>query len=136
MSDATRDKTLRVILVLVGVIFTVGVYPLMQVWPSGWAWTPAQYEYEQMILGVYAVLGIYLLIAAREPARHRSLIGFAAWSSVVHGLIMGAQAIVDPTERGHLLGDVPALVLVGVALLIFLPARAAGEARERAAEAA
>jgi len=76
------------VLVLVGLIFLFGVYPLMMfLWPSGWRWQPNQPEYEQMILGVYATLGIFLLLAARNPSANRSLIAFTAWSSLVHGAI-------------------------------------------------
>jgi hypothetical protein len=74
-----------------------------------------------MIMGVYATLGVFLVLAARDPGRHRSLILFAAWSSLVHAGIMGVQALRDVTERGHLVGDVPALAIVGVVLLILAP---------------
>jgi len=93
VSPATRLRLLRYALVLVGLIFIVGVYPLMMaLWPSGWRWQPNQPEYEQMILGVYATLGVFLLIASRNPMQHRSLIWFTIWSSIVHGGIMAAQA--------------------------------------------
>src|SRR6202047_4385146 len=112
-----RERALQVVLMLVGLIFLVGVYPLMMaLWPSGWRWQPNQPEYEQMILGVYATLGVFLLIASRNPLQHRSLIWFAVWSSIVHGGIMAVQAFNTPAERGHLMGDVPALVIVAVIL--------------------
>jgi hypothetical protein len=84
---------------------------------------PNQPEYEQMILGVYATLGIFLLLAARNPSANRSLIAFTAWSSLVHAAIMAVQAFQMAGERGHLFGDVPALVIVGVALLALAPAK-------------
>lgn len=121
MSEETRLQTLSYVLIATGLVFLVGVYPLMKVWPAGWQWIPNQYEYEQMIVGVYAVLGVYLLIASQNPREHRSLIGFTAWSSLVHGGIMAAQAYVDPKETGHFYGDVPALLIVGVVLLWLLP---------------
>ncbi len=75
MNAATRARNLRVVLILVGLIFIVAVYPLMMAWwPSGWRWQPNQPEYEQMILGVQATLGVFLLIASRNPLQHRSLI--------------------------------------------------------------
>ncbi len=93
----------------------------MQVWPSGWMWQPNQPEYQQMILGVYATLGVFLLIAARAPQEHRSLILFTALSSFVHAGIMAVQAVIDEAERGHLIGDVPALAIVGLVLLVLAP---------------
>jgi len=119
-----RESALKIVLVLVGVIFLVGVYPLMMfLWPSGWRWQPNQPEYEQMILGVYATLGIFLLLASRNPGAHRSLIAFTAWSSLVHAGIMAVQALQNANGHGHLLGDVPALILVGAALLALAPAK-------------
>jgi hypothetical protein len=123
-----RIRLLRVALVVFGLIFLVGVYPLMMAWwPAGWRWQPNQPEYEQMILGVYATLGIFLIIAARNPLQNRSLIWFTVWSSFVHGGIMAVQAMKAPAEHGHLLGDVPALVLVAVVLAILMPRGNAAE---------
>jgi hypothetical protein len=121
MNEGHSSQALRSVLIAVGLVFIFGVWLLMRVWPSGWQWQPSQPEYEQMIMGVYATLGVFLILAAREPARHRSLILFTAWSSLVHAGIMGIQAIRDTAERGHLIGDVPALTIVGIVLLILAP---------------
>jgi hypothetical protein len=120
VSDESREQYLRIALVVFGLIFLVGVLPMMMVWPAGWRWIPNQSHYEQMILGVYATLGIFMLLATREPRLHRSLILFAAWSSLVHGGIMAIQAF-RGGEMGHMLGDIPALALVGVVLLVLAP---------------
>jgi hypothetical protein len=74
-----------------------------------------------MILGVYATLGVFLIIASRNPLQHRSLIWFTVWSSLVHAGIMTVQAMMSPMERGHLLGDIPALAIVAIALAILTP---------------
>ncbi|MEE8594761.1 MAG: DUF6632 domain-containing protein [Gemmatimonadota bacterium] len=116
----TQDKPLRIALLIVGLIFLVGLLPLTIVWPAGFMWEPRQSEYEQMIIGVYAVLGIFLIIASRDPAANRSLIWFTVWSSLIHGLIMLAQALRDPVERPNLLGDVPALILIAVVLAVLM----------------
>jgi len=76
-----------------------------------------------MILGVYATLGVFLLLASRNPSANRSLIAFTAWSSLVHAVIMAIQAFYNADERGHLLGDVPALIIVGVLLIVLAPAK-------------
>ena len=110
-----RHRYLRIALIVVGIAFLL-IYPLTKIWSSGWLWQPGQYEYEQMIVGIYATLGVFLLWASRKPEAHFSLIWFTVWSSVVHGLIMAVHAVIDPAERGHLLGDVPALLLVAIAL--------------------
>jgi hypothetical protein len=126
MNTVDRVKFLRIALIVIGLIFLLGVYPLTIVWPAGWAWHhTGQSPYLQMILGIYATLGVFLLMASRDPLSNRSLIWFAVWSSVVHGGIMAAQAIVYPEHRGHLLGDVPALLIVAIILAVLMP-RASG----------
>ena len=122
--DPARDRWLRLALRLFGVAFLL-VYPLMVLWPSGWAWQPRQHEYELMMVGIYGTLGVFLLLAARDPGANRSLIWFTVWSSVVHGGIMAVQALVDPAEHGHLPGDVAALLLVAAVLGALAPRGAA-----------
>ncbi len=125
MTEEDKLKYLKVVLVVFGVIFIFGIYAMMMwIWPSGWGWTPRQPEYEQMIMGVYATLGVFLILAAKNPNQHRSLIWFTVWSSIVHGGIMFVQAIRDETERANLLGDVPALFLVAIVLWYLMPKRA------------
>jgi uncharacterized protein DUF6632 len=120
-ADANRTRYLRVVLVVVGLIFIFGIYPLGLLWPSGWAWGHGPSHYLMMILGVYATLGVFLLLASRNPAAHTSLIWFTVWSSVVHAVIMAVQALTDGAERGHLVGDVPALLVVAIALAVVTP---------------
>jgi len=124
MEDRGAVKVLRVALVVIGVVFVIGVYPLTVLWPSGWIWhTSGHSEYLQMILGVYATLGIFLIRASQRPFENLSLIWFTVWSSVVHAGIMAAQAVAEPEWHGHLIGDVPVLLLVAIVLAV-LTARA------------
>ena len=76
-----------------------------------------------MLVGIYATLGVFLILAARDPLANLSLIWFTVWSSAVHGGIMAVQALTQPEQMGHLAGDVPALFIVAVALAILTPAR-------------
>jgi hypothetical protein len=78
-----------------------------------------------MILGVYATLGVFLLISSRNPLSHLSLIWFTVWSSVVHAGIMAAQALANSENRGHLVGDVPALLIVAAVVAFLTPRGAA-----------
>jgi len=121
MTEADRVKYLRVALVVVGLIFAFGIYPLTVMWPSGWSWHMGQSDYLQMILGIYATLGVFLIVASRNPLAYLSLIWFTVWSSVVHGVIMAVQAFENPMHRGHLLGDVPALIVVAIVLAVLTP---------------
>jgi hypothetical protein len=126
MNTADRVKFLRIALIVFGLIFLLAVYPLTIVWPTGWAWHQGgQSMYLQMILGIYATLGVFLLMASRDPLVHRSLIWFTVWSSVVHGGIMAVQALEYPEHVGHLWGDVPALLIVAGVLAFLMPRRAA-----------
>src|SRR5262244_4212476 len=101
MSDANRLRYLRVVLVLVGLIFIFGIYTLGIVWPSGWVWGEAgprsfiPSHYLMMIIGVYATLGVFLIIASKNPPAYASLIWFTIWSSFVHSGIMAVQGFVD-----------------------------------------
>jgi hypothetical protein len=116
MSEIDRLRYLKFALRAFAVVFVFGVYPLTVLWPSGWAWHAGQSEYLQMIIAIYATLGVFLWLAARDPGRHLSLISFTIWSSVVHGATMAVQSIADAQHFGHLYGDVPALFLVAAVL--------------------
>jgi hypothetical protein len=116
MSAASRLLYLRIALIVIGLTFIFGIYPLSIVWPSGWTWGQGHSHYLMMIIGIYATLGVFLLMASRDPDAYETIIWFTVWSSVVHGAIMALQAFGDPAERGHLLGDVPALFLIAIVL--------------------
>ncbi len=122
MDQEAKLKYLKMALVLFGAIFVAGIYVMMEwVWTDGWSWTPRQPEYEQMIMGVYATLGVFLIRAAKDPMAHASLIWFTVWSSIVHAGIMLAQALADDTEKANLMGDIPALFLVAFVLWFLMP---------------
>jgi len=134
-AEPDRIKYLRAALAAVGVIFIVGIYSLIVLWPSGWSWHSGQSHhlphYLQMILGVYATLGLFLLMASRNPLQHLSLIWFTVWSSVVHSAIMAAQALANPEHMGHLWGDVPALLVIAAVLALLTPRTAAARSAMR-----
>ncbi|MFZ2062969.1 MAG: DUF6632 domain-containing protein [Candidatus Binatus sp.] len=129
MADESGLRNLRVALILVGVIFVFGIYPLMIIWPSGWTWHTGHSDYPLMIVGVYATLGVFLLMASRDPLANLSLIWFTVWSSIVHAGIMLVQSFEMPEHHGHLLGDVPALIFVGVLLGVLTPRGTLAERR-------
>jgi hypothetical protein len=120
MSAASRLLYLRIALIVIGLTFIFGIFPLGIVWPAGWTWGQSHSHYLMMIIGIYATLGVFLLMASRNPDAHKSIIWFTVWSSVVHGAIMALQAFGDPAERGHLLGDVPALFLIAIVLGVLM----------------
>jgi hypothetical protein len=120
MAEESNLKYLSVALVVIGIVF-LGVYPLMNIWPSGFAWHTGHSDYPMMIVGIYATLGVFLILAARNPLAHLSLIWFTVWSSLVHAVIMLFQSFERPENHGHLLGDVPALLIVAVVLAILTP---------------
>ena len=107
-------KALKVVLVVVGIIFVALVYPMVIFIRE----EPAL----SMMLSLYVTLGIFLLIAARNPSAHRSLIAFTAWSSLAHAALMGTQAMRHMVARGELIG-VAVLILIGIALLALAPAK-------------
>jgi drug/metabolite transporter superfamily protein YnfA len=112
-----QERALKVVLVLVGLIFLAGVYPLTMFFRRD----PAL----AMMLSLYVTLGIFLLLAARNPSANRSLIAFTAWSSFAHASLMAVQAYRNVIERTELLG-VAAFVTIGVALIALAPAKQSG----------
>jgi uncharacterized membrane protein len=112
--DMRRERALKVVLVVVGLIFSALVYPLIMF---------AQQEPAlAMMLSLYVTLGVFLLLAARNPSANRSLIAFTAWSSFAHAGVMGTQVFRRVVQPGELWG-VAALVIIGVALLALAPAK-------------
>ena len=108
-----RGRALKVVLVLVGLLFTAMVYPLVLFVKQ----EPAL----AMMMSLYVTLGIFLLLAARNPSANRSLIAFTAWSSFAHAAVMSFQAFRNLIARGELIGSV-VLVVIGVALIALAPA--------------
>lgn len=122
MSESNRIKYLRITLWVVGFVATFGLWPLTQLWPSGWSWhAEGRSYYLEMIIGIYATLGIFLILAARDPLKHLSLIWFTVWSSVVHGGIMAVQSFDSINNMGHLYGDVLVLFAVAAVLAFLAP---------------
>jgi len=113
-----REGALKVVLVLVGLLFSAGIYPLTM---SLWKMNKSDYG-DDMMLSLYFALGIFLLMAVRNPLANRSLIAFAAWSSFAHGAVMAVLGVHIASERGGLLGAAAALVIIGVALIALAPA--------------
>jgi peptidoglycan/LPS O-acetylase OafA/YrhL len=120
-----RERALKV--VLVGLIFSAGVFPVAE---SLWHQNQSMYTFD-MMLSLYVALGVFLLIAARNPLANRSLIAFAAWSCFAHAAVMAVTAFSKGGYRGDVWG-VAVLVIIGVALIVLAPAKQSGE-RESAA---
>ena len=118
-----RERALKVVLVLVGLLFSAGVYPVTE---SLWHASRSMYT-EDMMLSLYVTLGIFLLIAVRNPSANRSLIAFTAWSSFAHASVMAVMAFQKADERGELLVAVAVLGIVGAALITLAPAKQSGE---------
>ena len=118
-----RERALMVVLVLVGLLFSAAIYPLMM---SLWKSDKSDYG-DDMMLSLYFALGIFLLMAIRNPAANRSVIAFAAWSSFAHGVVMAVLAVHIPNERVSPLTAVAVLVIIGVAFIALSPAKQAGE---------
>ena len=117
-----RDRVLRVVLVLVGLMLLSGVASLLHYN------NPAR-AFEQMLASVYVTLGVFLIIAAFNPPAHRSLIAFTAWSSVVHGAVMAVQAVKGVIPHSDLLQAATPMLAIGLILLVLAPARAPASGR-------
>ena len=121
MSDVMRLRFLRYALVFVGLLFTAMVYILaMALWSSGGGRWPISQD-EQMLMGVYVTLGVFLLIASRNPLQHRSLIWFTVWSSVAHATVMILQSVNATADRSDLLRGSAAMLVVAILLAVLTP---------------
>ena len=118
-----RERALKVVLVLVGLLFSAGIYPLTM---SLWKMNELEYG-DDMMLSLYFALGIFLLMAVRNPPANRSLIAFAAWSSFAHGAVMAVMAVHLARERSELLIAVAVLCVIGVALIVLAPPKPSRE---------
>ena len=119
MASTIRERALKVVLVLVGLLFLAGAYPtLASVWR-------AEIDGDTMMLSLYVTLGVFLLLAVRNPSAHRTLIAFTAWSSFAHGAVMAALAYQNTSERRELLIAVAVLALIGASLIALAPAKQA-----------
>jgi MFS superfamily sulfate permease-like transporter len=122
MNEIDRIKYLRLALIVIGIAFIFGLWPLTVFWPSGWAWhAVGRSEYLEMILGVYATLGVFLILASRNPMANLSLIWFTVWSSIIHAGVMAFESILNPQHVAHLWGDVPALLIFAAVLAWLTP---------------
>jgi hypothetical protein len=111
-----RERALKVALVVVGLLFTAGIYPVTMI-----LWNRDQSSYTDAMMGsLYITLGVLLLMAVRNPSAHRSLIAFAAWSSVAHGAVMAIMAFRGASER-DLLWGVAAFAIIGTTLIALAP---------------
>jgi len=112
-----RERALKVVLVFLGILFVAAIYPLL-----GGVLHPEQSDTgETMMMSLYATLGVFILLAVRNPSAHRSLIAFAAWSSLAHAVVMSLLAIPLASEReGYLIGSA-VLVVIGIALIALAP---------------
>jgi hypothetical protein len=120
-----RDKALRILLVLFGLIFVAGVYPLTTSVRSGWQ--ANKEDAEPMALSLYVTMGIFLLVAARNPSGNRGVIAFAAWLNIAHAAVMAVMAVHLPNERQGLLIAAAVFGVIGAALIFLALAKQLGE---------
>ena len=125
-----NNPLLSIALIVFGAAFCL-LYPMLVIWPSGWAWhqgSPASSDYFMMIAGVYVVLGVFMIRAARDPVANAPLVWFAVWSSVAHALVMTWESFRTPMMMGHLVGDIPFLLIIAAVLGILMQRAQAGTA--------
>lgn len=120
-----RERALKVVLVLLGLLFSAAIYPVVTSVRDGWH--ANKEDALPMMLSLYLTLGIFLLVAARNPSAHRSVIAFAAWSSFAHGAVMTVMSVRLPNERRDLLVASAVFALIGAVLIVLAPAKQLGE---------
>lgn len=124
-----RERALKIVLILVGLFFSAAIYPAI-----GGLRDPAHSDTgDTMMMGLYVALGVFLLLAVRNPWAHRSLIAFAAWSSFAHALVMSLLGLEIPSERTGFLTASTLLVVIGVVLIVLAPRQRSGQTTTAAA---
>jgi hypothetical protein len=119
----TREKVLKVVLVVVGLFFVAGLIPIVM-----YLWHPGnESPGDTMMLSLYVALGIFLLLAARDPTAYRSLIAYAGWANIAHAAVMTLMAIHPGSDRSGLLTGAGLFTPIGVLLIVLTPARSSGE---------
>jgi hypothetical protein len=116
-----REKALRIVLVSVGLIFVAGIYPLITSVRDGWRGNKE--DADPMFFSLYVTLGVYLLLAARNPLANRSVIAFGGWANLAHATVMTVMAIHLPNERQGLLIASAVFGAIGAVLIVLAPAR-------------
>ncbi len=127
MYTVNKVKLLKLVLILTG-LTSLLMIPIGQVWPSGFIWHGGEGEYYfQMIGGIYAVLGAFMIYVAKDPEKqkHRTFLWFAIMVNIAHSVIMFFQALGDNNEHGHLVGDVPILFIVSIIIWYLMPEKKA-----------
>jgi peptidoglycan/LPS O-acetylase OafA/YrhL len=115
-----RERALKVVMVLVGLLFVAAIYPVVM---ALWRPSPSDDTGDTMMMSLYFTLGVFLLVAARKPSAHRSLIAFAAWSSFAHAVVMTILGFHIPSDRAGFRIGSAVLVVIGIALLALAPAK-------------
>lgn len=115
-----RERILRIVLVLEGLLFLAAAYPIAT---TLWSSTDEGFT---MMMSIYFALGIFLLLAVRAPSEHRSLIAFAGWANVAHGLVMALMSIRLTAQRTDLWYAALFCLVVGVPLIVLTPRRPSG----------
>ncbi len=118
-----RERALKIVLALVGLLFTAGIYPIVM-----YLWRPGnEPPGDTMMVSLYVTLGIFLLLAVRNPSAHRSLIAYGGWANIAHATVMALMAIHPASDRSGLLTGTAIFIPIGVALIALAPAKKPAE---------
>lgn len=113
-----RKRALQFTLILTGLLYSAALYVVvMALWHPG----PNENTGDDMMMSLYFTMGVFLLIAVRNPSAHRSLIAFVAWSNFAHAITMSTLGFYIPEEKNGFLIGSALLVVIGIALLVLLP---------------
>ena len=118
-----RERVLKVVMVVVGLLFVTAIYPIVM-----YLWRPGnEPPGDTMMLSLYFTLGIFLLLAVPHPSAHRTLIAYAGWANIAHATVMALMAIHSASDRTGLLIAAAAAGVIGAVLIALAPAKPSGE---------
>lgn len=116
-----RERALKVVLVVVGLLFSAAIYPMVTSVRDGWQ--ANKEDSLPMGLSLYVMMGLFLLLAARNPSANRGVIVFAAWLNIAHATVMTVMAVHLPNERQDLLIASAVFAGIGAVLILLAPAK-------------
>ena len=120
--NVKKERLTQVALVIVG-LFNLALVRFLSrdLWHANWL-LEGKNEIEPMFLSVFITIGLFLLLAVKRPAQHRSMIAFIGWWNIAHSTVMVIETLEARRHNIHRnFDDVILFYVIGVVLLVLLP---------------
>jgi hypothetical protein len=128
-ANVKRERLTQIVLVIVGLLNLAQICFLYRDLRHSIWLLEGKNEVGPMFLSFFIPIGVFLLVAARKPSEHRSMIALAAWWNISHGVVMAIQTVEARIHGVHRdFTDVVVTIVIGAVLLALLPTKRAAVA--------